>query len=72
MLKRDELISGCLSRAADDEPVFVLRGQDKLAPGLIRQWAAQAHALGMKQSKVGEALKLADQMEAWPQRRLPD
>jgi hypothetical protein len=25
----------------DDEPVFLLRGQDKLAPGLLAQWAEQ-------------------------------
>lgn len=72
MIKREELIHGCMAKAAEEEPVFVLRGQDKLAPGLIRQWAAQAHALGMNYAKVGEALKLADQMEQWPTRKLPD
>lgn len=72
MIKRDELINGCIAKAADDEPVFVLRATDKLAPGLIRQWAAQAHALGMSWAKAGEALKLADMMEAWPERKLPD
>jgi hypothetical protein len=33
---------GCLGRAADDEPVFVLRGQDMLAPDLIDLWAGCA------------------------------
>lgn len=72
MIKREEAVNGCWAKAADDEPVFVFRAQDKLAPGFVRQWAAQAHALGMSQAKVGAALKTADLMEAWPTRKLPD
>ena len=72
MIKREEVISGCWAKATDDEPVFVLRAQDKLAPGLIRQWAAMAHALGTSQAKIGAALDLADKMDAWPERKYPD
>lgn len=30
---------GCLGKAADDEPVFVLRAQDMHACSLVLQWA---------------------------------
>src|ERR1700730_449746 len=30
---------GCLGKAADDEPVFILRAQDIFAPDLVREWA---------------------------------
>lgn len=29
---------GSLGKAADDEPVFVLRAQDLIAPGTLRVW----------------------------------
>lgn len=63
---------GCLGRAADDEPVFVLRGQDRLAPILVRLWASMASRAGCDAMKVQEAMKCAEAMEAWPSRKLPD
>ena len=30
---------GCLGKAADDEPVFILRAQDMLAADLVDKWA---------------------------------
>jgi hypothetical protein len=62
----------CLQKAADDEPIFVLRAQDMLAPGLVRQWANQAKFKGCPPEKVLEAYELADRMERWPTRKLPD
>jgi len=70
--KREELQSGCMFRADDDEPVFVLRATDKLAPDLIRQWAILAHAKGCPEVKCDEAVKCAEAMEAWPNRKYPD
>lgn len=32
---------GCLGKAADDEPVFVLRARDIYAPSAVRAWALQ-------------------------------
>lgn len=63
---------GCLGKAADDEPVFILRGQDKLAPALVRWWAAEARKRGLSDEKVKDALTLAAAMEAWPTRKYPD
>ena len=68
-LKRGE---GCLAKAAIDEPIFVLRGQDKLAPALVRAWAALAREHGCSPDKTNEAVMLACSMEAWRTRKFPD
>ncbi|HEY1301448.1 MAG TPA: hypothetical protein VGF07_13195 [Stellaceae bacterium] len=54
---------GCLGRADDDEPLFILRAQDRLAAPLVRLWADLAHRLGCP--KALEAHSLADEMERW-------
>ncbi len=64
---------GCLGKAAPSEPIFILRGQDLHAPYAVRCWAdAAAVMLGDNHFKIMEARKLADQMETWPNRKLPD
>jgi len=80
MIKSMELIGpSCLTNAKDDEPIFVLKSTDELAPGIIREWAhryfeskmAVQHYCGTggmteaQKSKYREALDLAHQMEAW-------
>lgn len=62
----------CLMKAADDEPIFVLRAQDKLAPIIVRLWADLAEAHGCAEAKVREAVSLAARMEKWPTRKFPD
>ena len=71
-IKSKELESGCITKAADNEPLFVLRAQDMLAPSLVRMWAIDAEQAGCPKEKVLEALALADAMEAWPNRKYPD
>jgi hypothetical protein len=59
---------GCLGKAADDEPLFILRAQDMLAPDLVRRWARLAAMQtpgGTGTEKTKEALDLANQMEEW-------
>ena len=63
---------GCLGRAADDEPVFVLRAQDVFAAGLVNAWAGEAGGVGCPPEKVEEAHKLATQMRKWPTHKYPD
>jgi hypothetical protein len=55
----------CLRNAADDEPIFVLRAHDQVAPACVRHWAALAEALRAPADKVAEARALADAMKAW-------
>lgn len=72
MQKQDELQHGCMAKAAPDEPVFVLRAQDRLAPQMVREWAMRAKFHGLGPTKLKEALDLADAMERWPTRKFPD
>lgn len=37
--KEQELIDGCFAHAAMDEPLFVLKATDELAPTHVRDWA---------------------------------
>ena len=55
----------CLQNAADDEPIFVLRAQDKLASAAVRYWAARADSCGVPQAKVTEAFELSRKMDEW-------
>lgn len=62
----------CYDKAGRDEPLFVLRAQDELAPDAVRTWAGslfrRTSALPKEQRperKIQEALDLADAMEAW-------
>lgn len=63
---------GCLGKAKPDEPVFILRAQDMLAPDLVDQWAIWANQHGCNWDKVREAKVLAQEMREWPQRKYPD
>lgn len=63
---------GCLGKAADDEPVFVLRAQDLLSNFAVANWAMQAADKGCPIDKVAEAQLICDQMYAWPNRKYPD
>jgi hypothetical protein len=65
----------CLQKAADDEPIFVLRAQDQTAPGIVRAWARLAETLHAPAAKVREAHALADRMLEWQERhgcKVPD
>lgn len=63
---------GALGRAADDEPVFVLRAQDELAPLAVEVWAKMAENNGCNAPKVAEAIAIAAKMRAWPTKKVPD
>lgn len=55
----------CLTKAHDDEPIFVLRANDAIAPSTVRSWADIAEGLGTPAPKIREARDLADRMVAW-------
>ena len=59
----------------EDEPVFLIRGQDIAAVSAVRAWAAYAEALGAKPDIVRAARKHAELMAEWQTqhgRKLPD
>lgn len=72
----------CLQKAADDEPIFVLRAQDKLAADTVRYWARQflkaydgilsEQADPKVITKYKEAMALADKMDGWETQKVPD
>jgi hypothetical protein len=64
----------CLTSARDDEPIFVLRANDEIAPLVVRFWATQYFKFKSKlaggmtptqKAKMAEALQLADHMHRW-------
>lgn len=57
---------------APGEPVFVLRAQDILAPSIVRIWAHAAAVCRASDEKVASALDIAEAMEDWPTRKVPD
>jgi hypothetical protein len=75
MRKIDELRGpSCLTAAADDEPIFVLKSTDELAPDIVIKWALayrmqkiEAHGeMTDKQiAKYEEALTIAGDMRRW-------
>lgn len=66
----------CLQKVADDEPIFVLRAKDSLAPEIVREWVKLARLCGKTPpEKLAEAEELAVKMEKWGEQhesRLPD
>ena len=63
---------GCLAKAKDDEPVFVLVGHDALAAETVERWALRARAMGVNNDKVQGAQAVAEEMQQWHTRRAPD
>jgi len=55
-----------------DEPVFLLRGQDRLAAPLVRTWAKFAADLGVAPELVQAARDHADAIDAWPTKKTSD
>ncbi len=65
----------CFDKAGLDEPLFVLRSTDALAPEIVREWAFRAKVAGTPEEKVEEARRTADQMEDWQianSKKVPD
>jgi hypothetical protein len=58
----------------DREPVFLLRGQDQLAPHIIGQWANTLQSTGQEGASIMSmaAIRHAEKMLAWRPRKLPD
>ncbi len=65
-LARDYLLS-----LPDNEPVFILRGRDPLAPAAVRVWADAAEVADVVSRKVREARQIAGEMEKWPEKEMP-
>ena len=51
----------------EDEPVFLLRAQDKSAPATLRFWAEEHHRNGGDTAMSQLIEDFADEVEAWQQ-----
>jgi hypothetical protein len=68
---------GCLGKAADDEPVFVLRAQDALAGPTIRYWMHQVlMSTNMRGSpKIEQTNDVFEEFASWAAKhgtKIPD
>lgn len=55
--------SGCLQRAADDEPIFVLKSTDESAPKLVMLWISEN--MHRSDDQLRDAFECALAMKAW-------
>lgn len=55
----------CYAKLAPDEPYFVLRAKDPLAPALIELWAEQRRVQYGVYKKLDEAVACAEKMREW-------
>jgi len=60
------------NKADDVEPLFILRGQDLLAPVLVRIWIELATLHGASRAKFTTAWQMVRAMEEWHVRKYPD
>jgi hypothetical protein len=56
----------------EDEPVFILRGQDRLAWHIVKIYAWVAELAGADDDLVRRCREHADLMKAWPKKKTPD
>jgi hypothetical protein len=63
---------GLLARVESNEPIFILRAQDRLAPLLVWMWGSMAWWSGCPRAKVSEAFDVMRAMRRWPRRKFPD
>lgn len=62
----DDLTRGIAAGTIDpNEPAFLLRGTDPLAPELTREWARRAKAFGVTLDKVKAARAQSDAIDDW-------
>lgn len=54
------------------EPLFVLRAQDKIAPGVVRFYASQYLRATGDEKGHKSIMEQAEAMEKWPTKKLPD
>lgn len=62
----------CLNKAADNEPIFVLRANDPVASKVVRIWASLSESMKTQpREKCCAAWQVAVAMEAWLDERTP-
>lgn len=58
--------ASCINKAAENEPVFILRAKDPLAASIVRHWGNKALEFRLHEpEKARAAFDVADAMDAW-------
>ena len=65
-------IQDSTGKIPEDEPVFLIRGQDVSGAAAVRHWAALNIANGGDESLTDAAVAHADLMDAWPIKKPAD
>lgn len=61
-----------LKKVPENEPVFVIRGQDFLSDETVMYWAGLADDLRVNEEKVDNARSLARKMRNFRPKKYPD
>jgi len=64
-MTKQEAIQYLQEKIGDDEPVFVLRAKDRVAPLAVSTWAGMASLAGARPNKIRGAMEQADAMSQW-------
>lgn len=56
----------------DEEPIFVIRGQDLVGGAAVRAWVDLARAAGARSDILERAMIHSRVMDAWPHKKIPD
>jgi hypothetical protein len=67
-MKKADIIR-LLDMVPDDEPLFLLRGSDRVSPGLMKYYAGASEARGAPAKDVSTARAVANAMDSYPKRR---
>ncbi len=60
------------NKIPEDEPVFLIRGQDQVGAAAVRAWAHLHKVNGGSDILYALAMDHADKMEAWPKHKPAD
>lgn len=63
---------GAEKKIPDEEPVFLLRGQDQCSAAAVRYWAALNELHGGDPEASRRAREQAELMELWPVNKVAD
>lgn len=72
-MNKNQVIEYLVTKVDDeDEPLFLLRGRDVLAPSTIFTWCERAKQFGAPQKKIDEAMAISVSMVLFPTKKFPD
>ena len=68
----NERIQDSAKLIPDEEPVFLIRGQDQVGRLAVRAWAHLHRINGGSDTAYELAMAHADKMESWPKHKVAD